>query len=119
MLQFNLFHVYFIFSGIFANIVIKTAKRENTVVVPRESVIHSGERDLVFVEVGKGKYEPREIILGVQGEGGYYEVISGLKNGEQVVISGQFMLDSESSLKEAVLKRLRAREKNKKAMEMN
>ena len=105
--------------GMYANILIKTAKREKTVVVPRESVIHSGEREIVFVKVGKGKYEPREITLGAQGEGGYYEVISGLKGGEQVVTSGQFMLDSESSLREAVLKRLRAREKKDQVMEMN
>ena len=105
--------------GMYANILIKTAKREKTIVVPRESVIHSGERELVFVEVGKGKYDPREITLGVQGEGGYYEVISGLRSGERVVTSGQFMLDSESSLREAVLKRLRARERNKNTMEMN
>ena len=111
--------MFFILAGVYTNSVIKTAKRRKTIVVPRESVIHSGERDLVFVEVGKGKYEPGEITLGVQGEGGYYEVISWLKNGKQVVISGQFMLDSESSLREAVLKRLRAREKNKKAMQIN
>ena len=105
--------------GMYANILIKTAKREKTIVVPKESVIHSGERELVFVEVGKGKYDPREITLGVQGEGGYYEVISGLRSGERVVTSGQFMLDSESSLREAVLKRLRARERKKNTMEMN
>lgn len=87
--------------------------------MPGESVIHSGERALAFVEVGIFKYEPGEIILGVLGEGDYYEVISELKDGEQVVISGQFMLDSGSSLREAVLKRLRAGGENKKAMEIN
>lgn len=87
--------------------------------MPGERIIHAGERALAFVGVGMGKYERGKIILGVQGEGGYNEVISELKNGEQVVISGQFMLDSESSLREAVLKRLRAGEKYKKTMEMN
>ena len=45
----------------------------------------------------------------MQGGDGYYEVIEGVRNGERVVTSGQFMLDSESSLREAVLKRVRAR----------
>ena len=87
--------------------------------MPGESIIHAGERAPVFVEVGIVRYEPREIILGVLGEGGYNEVISELKNGEQVVFSGRFMLDLESGLGEAVLKRLRAGEKYKKTMEMN
>ncbi len=48
--------MFFIRPDIYANIVIKIDKREKTVVVPRESVIHAGERALVFVEVGMGKY---------------------------------------------------------------
>ena len=47
--------MFFILAGVYINSVIKTAKRGKTIVVPRESVIHSGESDLVFVEVGKGK----------------------------------------------------------------
>ena len=104
--------------GMYANIVIKAAERKNSIVIPKESVIHSGERDIVFISHGKGKFEPREVTLGVSGEGGYYEVLEGLTGTEEVVTSGQFMLDSESSLREAVRKRLRAMKDKTKSMNM-
>lgn len=105
--------------GMYANIVIKAAERENAIVIPKESVIHSGERDIVFISYGKGKFEPREVTLGVSGEGGYYEVLEGLTGTELVVTSGQFLLDSESSLREAVRKRLRAMKVKTKPMNKN
>lgn len=105
--------------GMYANIVIKAAERENAIVIPKESVIHSGERDIVFISYGKGKFEPREVTLGVSGEGGYYEVLEGLTGTELVVTSGQFLLDSESSLREAVRKRLRAMKNKTKPMNKN
>jgi len=105
--------------GMYANIVIKAAERENAVVIPKESVIHSGERDIVFISYGKGKFEPREVTLGVSGEGGYYEVLDGLTGTELVVTSGQFLLDSESSLREAVRKRLRAMKNKTNSANMN
>ncbi|MCH7619664.1 MAG: efflux RND transporter periplasmic adaptor subunit, partial [Candidatus Marinimicrobia bacterium] len=104
--------------GMYANIVIKTRDRKKAVVIPKESVIHSGERDIVFIDIGEGKYEPREITLGAEGEGGYYEVLEGLTGSELVVTSGQFMLDSESSLREAVRKRLRARKASMNSSKM-
>jgi len=104
--------------GMYANIVIKAAERKNSIVIPKESVIHSGERDIVFISHGKGKFEPREVTLGVSGEGGYYEVLEGLTGTEEVVTSGQFLLDSESSLREAVRKRLRAMKDKTKSMNM-
>ena len=105
--------------GMYANIVIKAAERKNSIVIPKESVIHSGERDIVFISLGDGKFEPREISLGVSGEGGYYEVITGLIGNEMVVTSGQFLLDSESSLREAVRKRLRAMKEKSDKTKMN
>ena len=105
--------------GMYANIVIKAAERKNSIVIPKESVIHSGERDIVFISYGKGKFEPREVTLGVSGEGGYYEVLDGLTGNEMVVTSGQFMLDSESSLREAVRKRLRAMKRKSNDENMN
>ncbi len=58
-----------------------------------------------------GCFDPWEIILGVRSDGGYFEVKSKLKNDGQVVILGQFMLDSGSILREPALRRHRAREK--------
>jgi membrane fusion protein, copper/silver efflux system len=66
--------------------------------VPEGAVIHTGERTLVFVDQGQGRYEPREVSLGARVAGGY-EVRAGLAAGERVVVSANFLLDSESSLR--------------------
>jgi multidrug efflux pump subunit AcrA (membrane-fusion protein) len=67
-------------------------------------VLRSGERNTVFIALDGGKFEPREVKLGARGEGNVYQVLSGLREGERVVTSGQFLLDSESQLREAVEK---------------
>ena len=77
------------------------------VAVPAEAILDSGEKQIVFIALGKGRFEPREVKLGVEGDGGWREVISGLKGGEEVVTSAQFLLDSESRIREAIAKMLR------------
>jgi membrane fusion protein, copper/silver efflux system len=69
--------------------------------VPESAVIPTGERTLVFVDKGEGQYEPREVALGARVPGGY-EVRRGLSAGERVVVSANFLLDSESSLRAAI-----------------
>jgi Cu(I)/Ag(I) efflux system membrane fusion protein len=69
--------------------------------VPESAVIPTGERTLVFVDKGDGNYEPREVALGARVAGGY-EVRRGLAAGERVVVSANFLLDSESSLRAAI-----------------
>jgi len=69
--------------------------------VPESAVIPTGERTLVFVDKGDGHYEPREVALGARVPGGY-EVRRGLTAGERVVVSANFLLDSESSLRAAI-----------------
>ncbi len=95
--------------GMFATVRIETRGKENALVVPTESILHSGNRQLVFVAVELGRYEMREIVPGLAGEGDLTEVLEGLEPGERVVTSGQFLLDSESQLNEAVQKLLAAR----------
>lgn len=68
--------------------------------LPDEAVIDTGVRRVVFVEVKPGTFQPREVTLGRKGEG-QYEVLSGLTAGERVVVSAQFLLDSESRLRGA------------------
>jgi Cu(I)/Ag(I) efflux system membrane fusion protein len=68
--------------------------------LPEEAVIDTGERRVVFVEVADGRYQPREVVLGRTAEG-HYEVLEGLAAGERVVVSAQFLLDSESRLRAA------------------
>ena len=67
-------------------------------VVPASAVLNSGDRQTVFVDRGKGFFEPREVKIGTQSEG-HIEILSGLKPGERIVTSGNFLLDSESQLK--------------------
>jgi len=71
------------------------------VAVPENAVMQTGIRSYVFIE-GKGDLiVPYEVRLGIRSSDGYYEVISGLKGGERVVTSANFLIDSESSLKAA------------------
>ncbi len=90
--------------GMFANIRLTSQLQRNAVLVPREAYIDSGVRQVVFVDLGNGKFLPRDIQVGVEAEDGMVEVLYGLDEGEIVVTSGQFMLDAESKLKEAVAK---------------
>lgn len=77
---------------------------ENALVIPQEAVLYSGEKQTVFVAQPGGRFEPRLVKTGLQGENGHVEVVQGLFEGEQVVTSAQFMLDSESKLREAIQK---------------
>jgi membrane fusion protein, copper/silver efflux system len=69
--------------------------------VPEEAVLDSGVRKLVFIDKGNGHFEPKEIKLGAKMDG-YYQVLSGLNEGEQIASSSVFLLDSESRLSEAM-----------------
>jgi Cu(I)/Ag(I) efflux system membrane fusion protein len=77
---------------------------EDSLAVPAEAVLHSGTRDLVFVAKGGGEFEPREVKTGAESADGFVQVVSGLFDGEKVVVSGQFLLDSESRTREAIAK---------------
>jgi len=95
--------------GMYANIRLEAELPGPNLVIPQEAVIDTGVRQVVFVSKGKGKFEPRAIKLGVEVNGHQYQVLKGLSEGEEIVISAQFMLDSESRLREAVQKMLEGR----------
>ena len=92
--------------GMYASVVIEGPETEPTPVVAREAVIDTGVRRVAFVSLGKGRFEPRDLELGLRGDDGRVQVLSGLAAGERVVVSGQFLLDAESRLREAVRKHL-------------
>jgi multidrug efflux pump subunit AcrA (membrane-fusion protein) len=71
-------------------------------------VIRTGERNLVVVALGNGRFAPREVVLGPGGNG-FVEVLKGLKDGDEVVTSAQFLIDSESNLREAIQKMITAK----------
>ncbi len=84
----------------FANVEI-TVRLGDKLAVPEGAVIDTGIRKVVIVDRGSGYFEPREVRLGVKA-GEVFEVLDGLKAGERVVTSANFLIDSESKLKEAV-----------------
>jgi len=88
----------------YAHIELEPRVGGKTVLVSSEAVIRSGIRNVVFVARGEGRFEPRDVTLGLEGEEGTVQVLKGLAAGERVVVSSQFLLDSESSLKEALKK---------------
>ncbi|PTN07348.1 efflux RND transporter periplasmic adaptor subunit [Nitrosomonas aestuarii] len=87
----------------FAEISIYAGKQKSALVIPSEAVIRSGTRDKVLVVRDAGKFEPRTITTGVASDGKVI-VLDGLKEGEEVVTSAQFLIDSESNLREATAK---------------
>ena len=97
--------------GMYANVYLQNTLPGKRLVVPQEAVIDSGVRKRVFVSRGKGKFEPRDVTIGAEGNDYEFEVIDGLTEGEEIVLSGQFMFDSESRLKEAIAKMLEVRSK--------
>jgi RND family efflux transporter MFP subunit len=70
-------------------------------VVAQTAVMNSGDRQVVFVDRGKGYFEPREVTTGARSEG-KVEIVTGLQPGERIVTSGNFLIDSESQLKTAL-----------------
>ncbi len=94
----------------YANVVLQADLDRSALLIPREAYIDSGTRKVSFVALGKGKYQPRDIQVGVEAENGMVEVRYGLDEGDRIVTSGQFMLDAESKLKEAVAKMLERQE---------
>ncbi len=87
--------------GMFANVEIKSPITFNAVAVPEQSLIRSGERIIAVISLGGGYFDPREVKTGVNASG-YVQILEGVKEGEKIVTSSQFLIDSESNLKAAV-----------------
>jgi len=86
----------------FAQVEIESPVVHNAVVVPSNAILNTGLKQHVFIALGQGRFEPREVKVGLLGNDGMREILAGLKGGEEVVTSAQFMLDSESRFREAV-----------------
>ncbi|HYV31270.1 MAG TPA: heavy metal-binding domain-containing protein, partial [Candidatus Binatia bacterium] len=97
---------YFLKPGMFATVELQAELEPSVLLVPDAAVLRSGQKNTVFVALDGGRFEPRTVVLGPRSENNLYQVLSGLNRGERVVTSGQFMLDSESQLREAIQKML-------------
>ncbi len=93
---------YYLKPGMFVSAQLHAELDPSAVLVPDEAVLRSGARNTVFVALAGGRFEARDITLGVESENDLIQVTSGLNAGERVVTSGQFLLDSESQLREAI-----------------
>jgi len=97
---------YILKPGMYADIELAKVVVENAVLAPATAVLRSGERSTVFVWKGEGRFLPVQVELGLRGDGDVIQIRKGLKGGEQVALSGQFLIDSESQLQEAIRKML-------------
>ena len=87
--------------GQYVNVELAVEVAANALSVPNSAVIDTGTRQIAFVDKGDGRFEPRDIKAGGQADG-YYQIISGVEEGESVVISANFLIDSESSFRAAL-----------------
>jgi hypothetical protein len=85
--------------NMYADVVIRdTARRDQKLMVPREALIRTGTRTSVVLNVGAGRFQPVEVVPGEE-SGDWVEIRQGIKEGDTVVTSGQFLIDSESSVR--------------------
>jgi Cu(I)/Ag(I) efflux system membrane fusion protein len=84
-------------ANMFADVVIYGGPKREVLAVPTESVIETGRRASVVLALGEGRFQPVDVVTGMRGDG-LIEILSGIRAGDRVVTSGQFLIDSESSL---------------------
>ncbi|UUZ48533.1 hypothetical protein LP420_38315 [Massilia sp. B-10] len=86
--------------GMFVNLTFPQSGSGDALLVPSEAVIKTGRRSVVVVALGEGRFAPVDVETGAEADD-KTEVRSGLKEGQKVVLSGQFLIDSEASLRAA------------------
>ncbi len=89
--------------NMFAEVIIYAGPKRNVLKIPREALIVTGEREAVVKALGEGRFQPVDVVTGMN-RGGEVEVLSGLDEGDEIVLSGQFLIDSESSLQASFMR---------------
>ena len=84
--------------NMYANIKIYGGAKKETIVIPLEGLIRTGREERVIISLGNGKFEARKVIAGIE-SGDYVEIIDGISESENIVTSGQFLIDSEASMR--------------------
>lgn len=84
--------------NMYADVSIFSGPKDDVLSIPRTALIQAGDQDRVILSLGGGKFRAREVTAGIE-SGEWVEIVSGLKENDKVVISGQFLIDSEASLK--------------------
>src|SRR5262245_1220165 len=97
---------FLLLPDMYGEVEIATGSDQPVETVPANAIIDSGNRQVVIVDLGDGRFEPRDVKLGRRGSG-YVEVLEGVHHGDSVVVDGNFLIDAESNLS-AALKALAA-----------
>lgn len=89
--------------NMYAHVSIYGGARQDVLAIPREALIRTGQQQRVIIDLGNGRFAPRKITAGIE-SGDWVEVIEGLAENDNVVVSGQFLIDSEASLKASLMR---------------
>lgn len=89
---------YLLKPGMYVDVEVKIPTGKKVLAIPTTAVLQTGNREVVWVKVGPNSFEPRAAKLGIRG-GGWWEVLSGITEGEEVVSSGGYLLDTEAQLR--------------------
>ncbi len=87
--------------NMYADVTIESGGGKPVIAVPENAIINGGARQIVILGKGEGRFEPREVKTGARGDG-YTEIREGVSEGDEVVVSANFLIDSESNLKAAL-----------------
>ena len=87
----------------FAQAMIHGKPKKNILTIPQQALIATGERESVIKALGDGRFKPVDVKTGMRSQG-EIEILSGLKSGDQIVLSGQFLIDSEANLQASFLR---------------
>lgn len=87
--------------NMFAKVAIYGGAKREVIIIPREALIRTGNDQRVIISVGEGRFQARDVIAGIE-SGEFIEIVKGLDEGDKVVTSGQFLIDSEASLKASI-----------------
>ncbi|RRQ21702.1 efflux RND transporter periplasmic adaptor subunit [Thiohalobacter thiocyanaticus] len=85
----------------YADVRIFAGPKEDILIIPREALIRTGENERVILALGEGRFAAQEVVSGIE-SGDWVEIMRGLEEGQRIVTSGQFLIDSESSIKGAL-----------------
>jgi hypothetical protein len=86
----------------YATVTLTGAEASDALVVPAEALVRSGEKNLVLLALGDGRFRPQTVRIGLETTEGIVQVLEGLEEGQEVVTSAQFLIDSEARLQSAI-----------------
>ncbi len=102
--------------NMYANVKIFGGAKENTIVVPLEGLIRTGRNERVIIALGEGKFAARDVTAGIE-SGNYVEILQGVNDGDKIVTSGQFLIDSEASMRASLTRMSEPAAEDKSAMQ--